>query len=344
MAGHDLIVIGASAGGVEALTTVVRGLPQDLPAAICIVLHMSRHGPSLLPQILDRVTPLRVVPAADGMRLEHGCVYVAIPDHHLLISRNGLRVVRGPRENRHRPAVDALFRSAALVYGPRVLGVVLTGALDDGTAGLLAIKRRGGLALVQDPEDALYPSMPRSAISYVAVDAVVPLANIAGRLVELADATVLDEAGYPVPPEMEHEVQIMELDPARLAHPEHIGPPSEFSCPECGGVLHEIGNEKLVRFRCRVGHAFTAENVLAEQSDALEVALWTALNTLEERISLTQRLAQRAQESGHDWMVRRFEEQLHETQHHADVIRQVLLKGQAAPTAPSAASDPGQAA
>lgn len=326
MPGHDIIVIGASAGGVEALKTLIHELPADIPAAIFIVLHLPAQGPSLMPKILNRVTSLSVMPAAHDAPIQHGTIYVAIPDHHLLIRKDRIQVMRGPRENRHRPAVDPLFRTAAYVYGARVIGVVLSGALDDGTAGLSAIKRRGGLALVQDPEEALYPSMPRSAIENVQVDAVLPLAGLAVRLDELARTPADVAAASPVTNEMMQEVEIMGLDPELLENPNKVGPPSEFSCPECGGVLHEINDENMIRFRCRVGHAFSPESMLAEQSEALEVALWTALNTLEESVSLSRRMARRSEQSGQTWLAQRFHDKAHEADQRAAVIRQVLLK------------------
>lgn len=326
MPGHDIIAIGASAGGVEALQTLIHLLPSDLPAAVFIVLHMPAQGPSLLPKILERVTRLHVRAAEDGAPIEHGVIYVTAPDHHLLIKRDRIQALRGPRENGHRPAVDPLFRTAAYFYGPRVVGVVLTGALDDGTAGLMAIKQCGGQALVQDPQEAFYPSMPQSAIQNVAVDAVVPLAELAERLAELAHTPVVAPERYVAPERIEQEIAMMEMDPALQHDPNQIGQPSEFSCPECGGVLHELHNDDIVRFRCRVGHAFSAESTLAEQAEALETALWSALNTLEESASLSQRMARRAQQSGRDWMARRFEEKAREAQQHAQTIREVLLK------------------
>lgn len=186
MARHDIIVIGASAGGVHALVTLVGSFPQKLPAAIFVVLHIPAKSRSILPDILSRAGPLKAVEAVDCMDIEHHCIYVVHPDHHLLIERGRVRVLRGPKENRHRPAVDPLFRSAAQVYGSRVVGVILTGALNDGTAGLLAVKRSGGIAVVQDPEEALYSSMPLSALANVEVDYRLPLSSIGPLLVNLA--------------------------------------------------------------------------------------------------------------------------------------------------------------
>lgn len=195
MPGHDIIVIGASAGGVQALKTLVGSLPRKLPASIFVVLHIPAESPSLLPEILSRAGPLEAVQAVDGIEIEHRCIYIAPPDHHLLIEHGHVRVVRGPKENRHRPAVDPLFRSAAQIYGTRVVGVILTGGLDDGTAGLLAVKRRGGIAVVQDPDEALYPGMPSSALANVEVDYRLPLSSIGPLLVRLASEQV-EEHGH----------------------------------------------------------------------------------------------------------------------------------------------------
>ncbi len=206
MSGHDIIIIGASAGGVEALVKVVHELPARLPAAVFIVLHIPAHSPSLLPAILSRAGPLAATHPTDNTKIEHGYIYIAPSDHHMLIEQDHIRVVQDPKENRHRPAVDPTLRSAALTHGPRVIGVILTGALDDGTAGLLAVKRRGGIAVVQDPEDALYPSMPQNAIEYVDVDHIVPLSQMALLLKRLVDEKTAEEAVYPVPQDMNNEV------------------------------------------------------------------------------------------------------------------------------------------
>src|SRR5437588_11068380 len=198
MPGHDIIVVGASAGGVEALVTLARSLQRNLQAAVFVVLHIPAQSPSLLPEILGRAGPLKAVQATDDMQIEQGHIYVAPPDHHMLMELGKVRVVRGPKENRHRPAVDPLFRSAALAYGPRVIGVILTGALDDGTAGLLAVKRRGGIAVVQDPSEAMYPSMPSSALAHVEVDHVLSLADIGPLLGRLASQEAKNEQDYPL--------------------------------------------------------------------------------------------------------------------------------------------------
>jgi two-component system chemotaxis response regulator CheB len=324
LAGHDIIVVGASAGGVEALQMLVAGLPADLPAAVFVVLHMSAGAPSLLPRILDRAGPLSAAAAVDNAPIMPGHIYVSVPDHHLLIERGRVCLVRGPKENRARPAVDPLFRSAARDYGPRVIGVVLTGALDDGTSGLQAIKARGGLAVVQDPAEALYSGMPHSAKENVAVDYCMPLAEIPALLARLAAEPAPDESVYPVPPNLDLEVRIAELDMEPLNNGEVPGTPSVFACPECHGTLWEIQDGKLLRFRCRVGHAYSAESMLAEHDDALETALWSALRALEESIALAKRMAASARERNHPLLMTRYEQKARAQEQHARLLREML--------------------
>ena len=321
---HDIIVVGASAGGVEALSKLVHGLPADFPATIFIVLHLSPQSPSMLPKILQRATPLTVVSAEDRLPIRPGMIFVAPADMHLLVGEGEVRVIRGPKENRHRPAIDPLFRSATYTYGPRVVGVVLTGSLDDGTAGLKAIKDRGGIAVVQDPEEAFYPSMPQSALDHVAVDYRLPLAEIGPLLGRLAhDPVPIADAPEPSR-QMELEVKLAEMNGSVMHADERPGKPSVFSCPECNGVLYELADDELVRFRCRTGHAFSAESVLAEQAEALEDALWAALNTLEETAMLSRRMGDRARESGHTILQARFEAKVRDAEARAEVLRRVL--------------------
>ena len=324
MVGHDIIVVGASAGGVEALQGLLRGLPADLPAAVFVVLHLSAEAPSLLPQILNRAGPLPAAAAVDNERIVPGRVYVAVPDRHLLIERGRVCLVRGPKENRARPSVDPLFRSAARDYGSRVIGVVLTGALDDGTSGLQAIKARGGLAVVQDPAEALYAGMPGSAVENVAVDYCMPLTEIPALLARLAVEPAPDGAAYPLPPNLDLEVRIAEMDMDPLDKGEVPGTPSVFACPECHGTLWEIQDGNLLRFRCRVGHAYSAESMLAEHDEGLEAALWSALRALEESTALAKRMAASARERHHPLLVTRYEQKAHAQEQHAWLIREML--------------------
>jgi two-component system chemotaxis response regulator CheB len=304
---------------------IVRGLPADFAAPICIVLHIPADSPSLLAQILARHGVLPAKHAEDGDTLEPGHIYVAPPDRHLLVTRHGTaRVARGPRENRHRPAVDPLFRSAALAYANRAIAIVLSGALDDGTAGLLAVKQRGGMTIVQDPLDAMYPSMPQNAIQHVEIDHCIPVARLAVLLTH-----VVAEDPPPAVAEISHnlvlETRMAELDAEALATDERPGEPSPYSCPDCGGVLWEINDGEYSRFRCRVGHAFSPETALGAQEDKLEEALWSAVKTLEESARLSQRLAATELTRGNEWLSKRFAEKERDARHRVEVIRRFLI-------------------
>lgn len=326
MSGHEIIVVGASAGGVEALMQLVRGFPANLSASVFVVLHIPAHSPSSLPDILSRAGLMQALQPVDYQQIEHGHIYVAPPDHHLLIEPGFMRVVRGPRENCHRPAADPLFRSAAVAYGPQVVGVILTGALDDGTAGLLAIKQRGGIAVVQDPREALYPDMPQSALAYVKVDHCLPIAQIGPLLTQLARKEVVQETIQPASENMEREVRVVEMETNPLNEHDQVGNPSEYSCPECGGVLWEVHDGELDRFRCRTGHAFSTESMFAEQSEKIDQALWVALKTLDENASLSRRMAKRAQQRGHTWLADRLNLKVQEVEQQANLLRQVLTR------------------
>lgn len=322
--GHDLIVIGASAGGVEALSNLVRELPAELPAAILIVIHIPVHGKSVMPTILNRAGALLAVHPQDGQPIQPGQIYVAPTNHHLLVKHNTIHLTLGPKENGHRPAIDPLFRTAARYYGPRAVGVILSGLLDDGTAGLLAIKKQGGVALVQDPEEAFYDSMPRSAIANVAVDHVLTLSGIAARLVQLAQEPV-KPLPKPVPEFMEVEADMAELDIDALQRPERPGQPSGFACPDCGGALWDLKDSQGLRFRCRTGHAYSAESLLAQQENALEAALWSGLRALEEQADLADRMAQRSRRQRQTISAERFAAKAQEAKDNAALIRQLLL-------------------
>lgn len=323
---RDIVVIGTSAGGVEALRRLAGQLPKDFPAAILVVLHLAPGHRSVLSEILSRAGHLPAVHPEDGMPLEPGHIYVAPNDRHLLVEPGRVRVVKGPRENNHRPAVDPLFRSAARAYGPRVVGVVLTGALDCGSAGLLAVKAQGGLAVVQDPRDAYCPDMPRSALEYVQVDHCVPLAELGELLVRLV-TTPLPRAKPPAPSRrMEQEVKaVMTSEPGVHSDPKEYGTPSHFSCPDCGGVLFEMDEQGLLRYRCRVGHAYTAGALSVQQQTALDGALWAALRALEESASLVRRMAQRARERNHQQSAQRYDERARSTEEQAELVRKLVL-------------------
>jgi len=328
MTGHDIIVIGASAGGVEALRNLVRTLPRKIPAALFVVLHIPADSPSHLPEILSRAGTLPALHPADNTAIAPGQIYAALPDHHLMIERGYVRIVRGPKENRHRPAVDPLFRSAARAYRQRVVGVILSGGLDDGTAGLLAIKRCGGVSVVQSPQDAVYPQMPQSALNNVQIDYCLPVEKISQLLQRLAYEAVEEEPSSEIPVSLEKEVRSAEMKNNPSNENDLVGKTSAYSCPECGGVLREIQDGNLLRFRCRVGHAFSVESVLAEQSEALDKALWVALRTLEEKVELLRRLAGQASGQGKQWLAQSFAGKLAEAERHANLLQKLLTEAE----------------
>jgi two-component system, chemotaxis family, protein-glutamate methylesterase/glutaminase len=327
MLSKDIIVIGTSAGGIEALKVLAGGLPSDLKASVFIVLHMGANGLGILPEILLRAGPLPASNARQAEAIRPGHIYVAPPDHHLLLEPTGcVRLSRGPKENRFRPAVDPLFRSAAHVFGPRVVGVILTGFLDDGTAGLWAIKERGGTAVVQDPEEALAPSMPRSALQHVPVDHCVSLKDMAPLLVELARTPVKHKGAPPVPKRLETEVKIAKENNALEAGITEWGEPSLYACPECHGVLLQLKEGSNVRFRCHTGHAYSLETLLAEFTERTEETLWNAIRSMEETVLLLRRMAAQMAEHGHDQEAATLEQKVRETQQRAELVRQTVMQ------------------
>ena len=324
----DIIVIGASAGGVQALSTLVAALPPNLPAAVFIVLHIPTDSPSLLPHILSREARMPVTHAKNGERIEHGRIYVAPPDQHLLIEGSNVKLVHGPKENFHRPSIDILFRSAARWAGPSAIGVVLTGARHDGTVGMRAIKQRGGITIVQDPVEATFPGMPTSVMQDIRVDYSLPVSEIGPLLTKLTKEPLPEEGGYPLAEEVEIEAKIagQEMDSGELiASVERLGRVSKLTCPECQGALWEINDADLLRFRCHVGHAFSAESLSDGQSERLEVALWSAVRALEEQMILAQRIVERARKANHMRAVTMFERRAEEAERNSGIIRQLLL-------------------
>ncbi|WP_233208398.1 chemotaxis protein CheB [Pollutimonas subterranea] len=295
---RNIVVMGASAGGVEALTVLFRHLPPDLPAAILVVLHIPAHTPSQLHRILARLTPMPVVVAEDGQALEAGTIYVASADRHLMLDEYGIRITRGPKECRVRPAIDVLFRSAAIVYGPRVTGARLSGALDDGTAGLWAIKDHGGRALVQEPAQAMYASMPESAIRHVDVDFVGPLETLAQQIAAMVKIPI--ESPVKVSVEKRHiiENQIATAGNGIRAGVMDLGKVSRYTCPDCHGVLVQIEEGSVIRFRCHTGHAFSLKTLIAEVNAAIDSGLWDTLRALEERMMLLRQMADISEKAG----------------------------------------------
>jgi two-component system, chemotaxis family, protein-glutamate methylesterase/glutaminase len=335
MAKRDIVVVAASAGGVEALRDMLAGVPIDYPGAILVVLHMPATGGNSLPRILERAGSLPASTAVDGEPLRPGRIYVCSGDQHLLVANGHVHLRRGPHENGHRPAADPLFRSAARYYGPRVVGVVLSGTLSDGTAGLLAVRQRGGITVVQDPADALYQGMPLSAINYVHVDHVVPATEIGPLIAKLASTEVAD-AATPAPSSMNQEVELMLEGTDEVLEGNHPGVPSPWPCPDCNGVLWAIESDDLVRFRCRVGHAWWPDALLAKQAEAVESALWMALRSLEDRAALAETMAERAEITGRKISAQKFLSELEGLQASIVTIRDLLNSDDLHPAATEA--------
>jgi two-component system chemotaxis response regulator CheB len=319
-----LVVIGASAGGVEALIQLTSRLPKDLPAVILIVVHVSSSVPSFLPQVLRRKCKLPVAHARNNETMQAGHVYIAPPNHHMLVQDGKLRLTHGPRQNGHRPAIDLLFDTAASHHGQCVIGIVLSGMLDDGSRGLRIVKTHGGMAVVQSPEDATFGSMPNSAIARTTVDHVLPAAEIGAQLPEWV-ATIkqcLQEVDPPV--DEEFEQQFVQDDKHRFEDGQGNDNRTMLTCPDCGGVLWEMHNNGELHYRCHVGHVYSLESLLNDKDNMVERALWTAVRALEENASLARRMANRARETNRPHSVHAFEARASDQAKNADLIRSVL--------------------
>lgn len=318
----EIVVIGASAGGVEAAKSLVEYLPADLQAAFFLVLHFPEDATSVLPQILNRHGHLSACHPSDGDRIQNGRIYVAPPGSHMLVKRGYVRVVRGPKENGHRPAIDPLFRSAAINYKRKVAGVILSGLLDDGVMGLNAIKREGGQALVQDPHEAFFPDMPKNAIAHVSVDLVAPIADLAAALIEMINRPRVELEIV----DGDEAIDPTEMNLEDLSMLESSGVPSTYTCPECNGTLFELVEFGVPHYRCRVGHSYTAESLESHQSEELEAALWEALRSIEENLALSQKLLERAKGSQRANSIRYYSQKVENGAKRVELLRNVIYQ------------------
>jgi two-component system, chemotaxis family, protein-glutamate methylesterase/glutaminase len=315
-----IVVVGGSAGAVEMVMALGRDLPGDLNAAVFIALHLSPSAPSALAELVGRRAGMVVALANDGEEIAPGRIYVARPDLHLVIEGGRVSLGRGPRENGHRPAVDPLFRTAARVFGPRVIGVVLSGNLDDGAMGLREIRTLGGRAIVQDPRDSAFAGMPTNAIDIAGADAIVPAAKLAEQIIEFARHTPKSKS----PPQRPSaDISTGARQPMSQDERE-VGEPSVFGCPDCGGALWEMKDGEMTRFRCRVGHAYNEEALLEAQTEGIERAMWAALRALEEATDQAKRMTERMRSRGHDSIARRLHEKAREHEARARIIRHAL--------------------
>jgi two-component system chemotaxis response regulator CheB len=322
---RNIIVIGASMGGFKAFKKIVQDLPPDLDASIFIVWHMSPNTSGVLPTVLNKQNTIYAAQAHDKEPILSNRIYVAPPDHHLLIEEGRVRVTRGPKENRFRPAVDPLFRSAAYAYGNRVIGVVLSGALDDGTAGLWRIKHSGGIAVVQDPGDAEVPSMPENAMRQVKVDYSVPLADMAALLVKLSSEELTDNKNTMKDEKTKIEIDIAAEQNALGKGSLDIGVLSPYTCPECHGVLSKIVDGDLSRYRCHTGHAFSADTLMASITEKIEESLYSALRSVDESILLLNHIGDHYAEANQPRLAAAYFKKVKEAEGRSSLIRKAVL-------------------
>jgi len=323
--------MGASAGGIPPIQRVLSALPSDFPASIFVTIHTAAEGPRLLSDVLSRTSALPVAYAVDGDSIRKSRVYLAPPDRHMLIRDGAVKVTAGPRENRHRPAIDPLFRSAATACGSRVIAVLFSGLLDDGTAGMKAVTAQGGVTIVQDPDEARFSSMPENAVRNDSPRYVLPVRQIAATLIDLVlNGSQRQGSEDHLNSDLTNEVKIAEIDLSAVAR-DKPGTPAPYSCPECNGALWEVREGELLRFRCRVGHAYGSESLLASKNDELETALWTALRTLEEKAALHRRLSEHATRRRNVRAAKHFQQSADQVHQQAQSIRHLLLQDEQPP-------------
>jgi two-component system chemotaxis response regulator CheB len=325
MRGRDIVVIGASAGGVETLARVVRDLPPGLPASIFIVCHFPAKSTSLLPEILSRNGPLLAQHARHGELIQPGQIYIAPPDYHLILQSGQMMLSHGPPEGKHRPAIDALFRSAARAYGTRVIAVVLTGSATDGVAGLLAVRAAGGLAVIQDPKEALVSALPDAAKEVAGADYIIPVSGLALLLSELVLQPLVNQPEKLAP--RPDDEALVARDMLEQIHDRKQGEISVFTCPKCGGCLWQLPDQESPRFRCHLGHAYASEALVEEQSDKLEAALWVAVRTFREKSLLFRQIADSQLKKRNLESSKRFEEQARIAEEQANLIMRHFLAG-----------------
>jgi len=329
--GHDIVVIGASAGGFQAVSDVISGLPVNLRAAVFIVIHVSsENSVESMVNYFQRNTQLNFRKADNG-RFEYGCIYLAPPDRHLLLKEDKMILTKGPSENKYRPSIDHLFRSAAAYYGSRAIGVILTGLMEDGTAGMASLGRSGGITIVQDPQDAIFSDMPLSVLGQVNVDIVLPVAKISSEIEKLVSTPAIQRS--PIPPEVIKEAQIAERVAIGMEHAGDTGKLSSFTCPDCGGALWGHEEEKLTHYRCHTGHCFTDSALLKFKSTEVEDTLWVVMRMLEEKRNLLKVMSDKNKlQGGRNFSI--LSERAKETEVHIERIKEILLYTPALPNIP----------
>lgn len=322
-----IVVVGTSAGGLSALNELVSQFDTAWDAAFFIVLHLSRKGISdFLRHRLQHYTKLNAVLAQDGLPIERGNIYIAPPGNHLLVKKGVVKLGHGPEENRWRPSIDVLFRSAAAAYNSQVTGLVLTGLLDDGTAGMWAIKRSGGTAIVQDPNEAEYPDMPLSVLNRMEVDHCLTLNEMGPALANLFATKQITNT--PVPEDVKAEAAIAEKMASGPETLTPLGTQSVYGCPDCGGILFEIKDEKILRFRCQIGHSYNEEDLEIKQVENIENTLWVALRMMEERKNLITKIEGQTRARGYHRYADEHKQKGDELQVHINKLKELLYSTQ----------------
>jgi len=321
-----IIVVGASAGGLTALGELVTYFKTGMDAAVCIVLHLSRTGiGDFLMQRLQPLTPLACRMGKAGMAIERDCIYIAPPNGHLLVKEDKIIIGHGPEENRWRPSIDVLFRSAAVAYDGHTIGIILTGLLNDGTAGMMAIKKSGGACIVQDPNEAEYPDMPLSVLNSLEVDYCVPLSGMADAIGEVLQKKV-SAPKQRVPEEIKTESVIAEKMATSLEMPAKLGEKSVYACPDCGGGLWLIKDGNLDRYRCHIGHSYTEKDLVLKQGEQIESTLWVALRMMEERTALLKKMENERRQRGFMRTAAYQQQRVDELQMHIDELKKLIFQ------------------
>lgn len=325
---RDIIVVGASSGGVTALKELVSGLPKDFKGSVFIVLHIPAYSESRLPWILDKAGPLHAIHPKDGEIIEPGKIYIAVNDHHLIVEEGKVRVKRGPKENRFRPSIDALFRSAAYVYGSRVIGVILSGMLNDGVSGLWTIQQQGGLVIVQDPNDAEQPQLPENTLEYVDADYIIPASDMGPIIASLVKEPAPNKNKFSA-----EQLKLLELEVIIATKGDafemgimEMGEFTPFTCPQCHGALVRLVEGKFIRFRCHTGHAYTASSLLAELSEAVESKLWQTMRGLEEMDMLLSSIGDQYKELGNNKAAKLFHRKARESGKRAQFVHDAVFE------------------
>ena len=325
--GNDqrIIVMGASAGGFDAFQKIIQALPPDFQPPIFIVWHMSPDIIGVLPDVLNRANDIYAAHAYDNEEIKPNRIYIARPDHHMLINYGKVRVTHGPKENRFRPAVDPLFRSAAYTYGDRVIGVVLTGGMDDGTAGLWTIKHYGGIAVVRDPDDAEVSSMPANALRQVNVDHVAAVREIADLLVRLSKEPLVEKVDVMKDEQTKKEIDIAAEKRAMENGHLNFGELTPFTCPECHGVLSRLQNDNIVRYRCHTGHAYSADTLMASITEKIEDSLYSAIRGMDETVMLLNHIGDHFAESNQPRLAAAYFKKAKEAEERSQLVRRAAL-------------------